>query len=132
VEISPNLESLDRWAFEPRRVDKPWGYELIWAHSDDYVGKILFVEAGCSLSLQFHREKDESWYVQRGRAELELAGPGEAVLMSEVIGPGASFRFRPGTVHRIRALEDTQILEVSTPHLDDVVRLEDDYGRAGA
>ena len=132
MEISPNVESLDRWAFEPRRVDKPWGYELIWAHSDDYVGKILFVEAGCSLSLQFHREKDESWYVQRGRAELELAGPGEAVLMSEVIGPGASFRFRPGTVHRIRALEDTQILEVSTPHLDDVVRLEDDYGRAGA
>jgi mannose-6-phosphate isomerase-like protein (cupin superfamily) len=131
VETSPNLESLDRWAFEPRRVDKPWGYELIWAQADDYVGKILFVEAGCSLSLQFHREKDESWYVQRGRAELELAGPGEAVLMSEVIGPGASFRFRPGTVHRIRALEDTQILEVSTPHLDDVIRLEDDYGRAG-
>ena len=131
METSPNLESLDRWAFEPRRVDKPWGYELIWAEADDYVGKILFVEAGCSLSLQFHREKDESWYVQRGRAELELAGPGEAVLMSEVIGPGASFRFRPGTVHRIRALEDTQILEVSTPHLDDVIRLEDDYGRAG-
>ena len=131
METSPNLESLDRWAFEPRRVDKPWGYELIWAQADDYVGKILFVEAGCSLSLQFHREKDESWYVQRGRAELELAGPGEAVLMSEVIGPGASFRFRPGTVHRIRALEDTQILEVSTPHLDDVIRLEDDYGRAG-
>ena len=131
METSPNLESLDRWAFEPRRVDKPWGYELIWAQADDYVGKILFVEAGCSLSLQFHREKDESWYVQRGRAELELAGPGEAVLMSEVIGPGASFRFRPGTVHRIRALEDTQILEVSTPHLDDIVRLEDDYGRAG-
>ena len=131
METSPNLESLDRWAFEPRRVDKPWGYELIWADADDYVGKILFVKAGCSLSLQFHREKDESWYVQRGRAELELAGPGEAVLMSEVIGAGASFRFRPGTVHRIRALEDTQILEVSTPHLDDVVRLEDDYGRAG-
>jgi mannose-6-phosphate isomerase-like protein (cupin superfamily) len=131
VETSPNLESLDRWAFEPRRVDKPWGYELIWADADDYVGKILFVKAGCSLSLQFHREKDESWYVQRGRAELELAAPGEAVLMSEVIGAGASFRFRPGTVHRIRALEDTQILEVSTPHLDDVVRLEDDYGRAG-
>ena len=131
METSPNLESLDRWAFEPRRVDKPWGYELIWAHADDYVGKILFVEAGCSLSLQFHREKDESWYVQRGRAELELAGPGEAVLMTEVIGPGASFRFRPGTVHRVRALEDTQILEVSTPQLDDVIRLEDEYGRAG-
>ena len=80
METSPNLESLDRWAFEPRRVDKPWGYELIWAQADDYVGKILFVEAGCSLSLQFHREKDESWYVQRGRAELELAGPGRRCL----------------------------------------------------
>jgi mannose-6-phosphate isomerase-like protein (cupin superfamily) len=126
---SPNLESLDRFAFEPRRVDKPWGHELIWAHADDYVGKVLFVKSGCSLSLQFHREKDESWYVESGRAELQLGGPGEAVLVTEVIGPGACFRFRPGTVHRVKALEDTRILEVSTPHLDDVVRLEDEYGR---
>ena len=131
MESSPNLESLDRWAFEPRRVEKPWGHELIWAHADDYVGKILFVRAGHSLSLQFHRQKDESWYVQSGRAELELGGVGEAVLVTEVVGPGACFRFRPGTVHRVKALEDTTILEVSTPHLDDIVRLEDDYGRAG-
>jgi mannose-6-phosphate isomerase len=130
VETSPNLESLDRWAFDPQRIEKPWGHELIWAHADDYVGKVLFVKAGASLSLQFHREKDESWYVQGGRAELELAGPGEAVLVSEVVGPGASFRLRPGTVHRVRALEDTTILEVSTPHLEDIVRLEDEYGRA--
>ena len=128
---SPNLGGLDRFAFEPRRVDKPWGYELIWAVADDYVGKLLFVKAGHSLSLQFHRVKDESWYLQQGRAELEMAAPGERVPNSEVVSAGAAFRLRPGTVHRIRALEDTVVLEVSTPHLDDVVRLEDAYGREG-
>lgn len=128
---SPNLEGLDRWAFEPRRVEKPWGWELIWAHADDYVGKILFVKAGESLSLQFHNEKDESWYVQSGRAELELGDAGQSILNKEIVGAGASFRYRPGTVHRVTALEDTTILEVSTPHLDDVVRLEDRYGRQG-
>ncbi len=128
---SPNFEGLDRWAFEPRRVEKPWGWELIWAHADAYVGKILFVRAGHSLSLQFHNEKDESWYVQSGRAELELGDVGQAVLNKEVIVAGATFHFRPGTVHRVTALEDTTILEVSTPHLDDVVRLEDKYGREG-
>ena len=128
---SPNLEGLDRWSFEPTRVEKPWGWELIWAVADDYVGKVLFVKAGESLSLQFHREKDESWYVQSGRAQLELGDVGQAILNSEVIAEGACFRYRPGTVHRITALEDTTILEVSTPHLDDVVRLEDRYGRQG-
>ena len=128
---STNFEGLDRWAFEPRRVEKPWGYELIWAVADDYVGKILFVRAGHSLSLQFHNEKDESWYVQSGRAELELGDVGQGVLNTEVIVAGASFRFRPGTVHRVTALEDTTILEVSTPQLEDVVRLEDKYGREG-
>ena len=125
------MNSLDRWAFDPRRVDKPWGWELIWAHADGYVGKILFVRAGESLSLQFHREKDESWYVQSGRARLELGAAGEAILNEEVIASGAAFRFEPGTVHRVTALEDTMILEVSTPHLEDVVRLDDAYGRAG-
>jgi mannose-6-phosphate isomerase len=128
---SPNLGGLDRFAFDPRRVEKPWGWELIWAVTDDYVGKLLFVRAGHSLSLQFHREKDESWYVQEGRAELEMGAPGAAVTNSEVVAPGAAFRMRPGTVHRVKALEDTTILEVSTPHLDDVVRLEDVYGREG-
>ena len=128
---SPNLGGLDSWAFEPRKVDKPWGYELIWAESEHYVGKVLFVKAGESLSLQFHRVKDESWLVQQGRAKLELGSAGEAMLKEEVIGAGASFRFRPGTVHRVTALEDTTILEVSTNHLDDVVRLEDRYGREG-
>ena len=128
---SPNVESLDAWAFEPRRVEKPWGFELLWAHADGYVGKILFVKAGESLSLQFHREKDESWYVQSGRARLELGEAGQRVLNEEVIAPGACFHLAPGTVHRVTALEDTTILEVSTPHLDDVVRLEDKYGREG-
>jgi mannose-6-phosphate isomerase len=128
---TPNLEGLDRWAFEPRRVDKPWGWELIWADTDLYVGKILFVRAGQSLSLQFHNEKDESWYVETGRAKLELGEAGQAILSAEVIGEGACFHYPPGTVHRVTAIEDTTILEVSTPHLGDVVRLEDLYGRAG-
>jgi mannose-6-phosphate isomerase len=128
---SSNFEGLDRWSFEPRRVEKPWGWELIWAEAEAYVGKILFVRAGQSLSLQFHNVKDESWYVQEGKAELELGDVGQAILNTEVIGPGACFRFRAGTVHRVTAVEDTTIVEVSTPHLDDVVRLEDRYGRAG-
>ena len=128
---SPNLEGLDAWAFQPRKVEKPWGYELIWAETDQYVGKVLFIKAGESLSLQFHRVKDESWLVQQGRARLELGSAGDAMLKEEVIAAGATFRFRPGTVHRITAIDDTTIVEVSTPQLDDVVRLEDRYGREG-
>jgi mannose-6-phosphate isomerase len=128
---SPNLEGLDRFSFETRHVDKPWGYELIWALTEAYCGKVLFVRAGESLSLQFHREKDESWYVQSGRAELQVGAAGEAVLSTEVLAGGEALRFPPGTVHRIKALEDTTILEVSTPQIDDVVRLEDSYGREG-
>jgi mannose-6-phosphate isomerase len=129
--LSPNLNLLDRWASETKRVDKPWGYELIWALTERYCGKLLVVRAGQELSLQFHREKDESWYVLEGRAELEFAGAGEKATSREVVTPGAAFRITPGTVHRVRALDDTTILEVSTPQLDDVVRLEDSYGRAG-
>ena len=127
---SPNIDSLDAWAFEPRRVDKPWGHELIWALTDAYCGKVLFVKAGQSLSLLYHRVKDESWYVHDGLARLELGEAGGELVEAE-IGPGDCFRYRPGTVHRITAIADTTILEVSTPHLDDVVRLEDEYGRAG-
>ncbi|MFL5962556.1 MAG: cupin [Gaiellaceae bacterium] len=128
---SPNLDTLDQWAFDVKTVEKPWGYELIWAVTDVYVGKVLFVKAGHSLSLQFHREKDESWLVQSGRAKLELGEAGEGVLKEEVIAAGAAFHYVPGTVHRVTAIEDTTILEVSTPQLDDVVRLEDAYGREG-
>jgi mannose-6-phosphate isomerase-like protein (cupin superfamily) len=128
---SPNIDSLDAWSVDPRRVEKPWGYELIWALTDDYCGKLLHVAAGHSLSLQFHRVKDESWLIQSGRVKLELGAVGDPILKAEIVGAGAAFRYTPGTVHRVTALEDTDILEVSTPHLDDVVRLEDAYGRAG-
>jgi mannose-6-phosphate isomerase-like protein (cupin superfamily) len=120
----------ERYGHSPRRVDKPWGWELVWAEADDYVGKLLFVRAGEALSLQYHERKDESWLVREGRASLELGevgGPLEAV----EIGPGDAFHFRPGTVHRVTALEDTLVVEVSTPELDDVVRVEDRYGREG-
>lgn len=116
------------YAFVPRRVDKPWGYELVWAEAEEYVGKLLFVRAGHALSLQYHEHKDESWLVQEGRATLELGEVGGDLAALE-IGPGDAFRYRPGTVHRISALDDTLILEVSTSHLDDVVRLDDRYGR---
>ena len=125
------MNSLDDWTVDPRRVEKPWGWELIWAHTGDYVGKILFVAAGHSLSLQYHNEKDESWYVESGRARLELGRSGDPLLNEQVITTGAAFHYEPGTLHRVTALEDTTILEVSTPHLDDVVRLEDAYGREG-
>ncbi len=126
---SPNFDNLDAFAFDTRRVDKPWGWELIWALSEFYCGKVLFVRAGHSLSLQFHKEKDESWYVQDGRVELELARAGDTITNTEIVGEGAAFRLRAGTIHRLRALEDAHVLEVSTPHLEDIVRLEDSYGR---
>jgi len=119
-----------RFAVEPRRVEKPWGWELVWAETEDYVGKLLFVRAGQSLSLQYHEVKDESWLVQQGRASLELGEVGGELERVE-IGPDDVFRYRPRTVHRVTAIEDTLIVEVSTPHLDDVVRLEDRYGREG-
>jgi mannose-6-phosphate isomerase len=125
------VSARDRWGVQPRTVEKPWGWELVWAETGDYVGKLLFVKAGESLSLQYHELKDESWLVREGRARLEL---GEAVggeLEELEIGPGDAFRYPPGTVHRLTALEDTLVLEVSTPHLDDVVRVEDRYGREG-
>jgi mannose-6-phosphate isomerase len=127
---SPNLSGLEPFAFEPERTEKPWGWELLWARAETYVGKLLFVRAHESLSLQFHNAKDESWYVLEGRAKVEMGAPGDPIPASEVVGPGAAFRLRPGTVHRVAALEDTLILEVSTPYLDDIVRLEDRYGRA--
>ena len=122
---------MSEYTFEPRTVDKPWGSELIWAESEHYAGKILFVKAGESLSLQYHEVKDESWYVLEGRAKLELGRVGEESLETLEIAPGQAFRFRPGTVHRVTGIEDTRILEVSTAHLADVVRLADVYGREG-
>ena len=119
-----------RFAVEPRRVEKPWGWELVWAETEDYVGKLLFVRAGQSLSLQYHEVKDEAWLVQEGRASLELGELGGELETVE-IGPGDTFRYRPRTVHRVTAIDDLTVVEISTNHLDDVVRLEDRYGREG-
>lgn len=120
----------DHLAVAPRRVEKPWGWELVWAESEHYVGKLLFVRAGQALSLQYHEVKHESWLVHEGRARLELGEVGGTLAAREITA-GDAFRYPPGTVHRVTAVEDTLILEVSTPHLDDVVRLEDAYGREG-
>jgi mannose-6-phosphate isomerase len=114
----------------PRRVDKPWGWELVWAETEHYAGKLLFVRGGEALSLQLHEVKEESWLVQEGRARLEIGARDEELDELE-IGPGDAFHLRPGTLHRLTAIEDTLVIEVSTPHLDDVVRLGDRYGRQG-
>jgi mannose-6-phosphate isomerase len=118
---------------EPRRVEKPWGWELVWAETEAYVGKLLFVRAGEALSLQYHEVKDEAWLVRDGHARLELgdAGEGDGRLETVEIREGDALHFPPGTLHRVTALEDTLIVEVSTPHLDDVVRVQDRYGREG-
>ena len=121
---------MSRHSVSPRKIDKPWGWELVWAEAEEYVGKLLFVRAGESLSLQYHEFKDESWLVQEGRARLELGEVGRELETFEM-SSGDAFRFRPRTVHRITAIEDTLVIEVSTPQLTDVVRLEDNYGREG-
>ncbi len=111
-----------------KRVEKPWGYELIYAATDKYVGKILFVKKGERLSLQYHREKDETIYIYQGKIELQV-GQKEETLSIVLLSEGEAMRLKPLVLHRMKALVDTYILEVSTPQLKDVVRLEDDYGR---
>jgi len=112
----------------PEHVPKPWGHETIWARTDRYVGKILHVRAGESLSLQYHRRKEETIRVLSGGLSLEV-GPAAGERQTVRLGPGDGWHIPAGTRHRMTALEDTDILEVSTPELDDVVRLEDRYGR---
>lgn len=112
-----------------QRVEKPWGYELIWARTDRYVGKILHIQKGEALSYQYHRVKDETIYLLKGLLELEVGDEkGREKLR---LTPGDAFHITPGLRHRMTALEDSDILEASTPELDDVVRLEDRYGRVG-
>ena len=111
------------------KVDKPWGHELIWAKTDRYVGKILHIKAGEALSLQYHREKDETVMVLSGRLRFEHFRDGEQPTTTE-LGPREPFHVPPGLRHRMTAIEDTEVLEVSTTELDDVVRLDDRYGRA--
>jgi mannose-6-phosphate isomerase len=113
-----------------RRVDKPWGHELIWAHTDKYVGKVLVIEAGKRLSLQRHEIKDETIYVASGRLRLFLED-GEGTVRIEELGPGEHRHVPTGRIHRYEAIERCELFEVSTTELDDVIRLEDDFGREG-
>jgi mannose-6-phosphate isomerase-like protein (cupin superfamily) len=118
--------------FDKQRVDrvsKPWGYELIWSRTGRYVGKVLHINAGESLSRQYHRIKDETLFLIAGRVRLHLSAGGES--RDVIMEVGDSYHIVPGLIHQIEALEDSDIVEVSTPELDDVVRLEDRYGRAG-
>lgn len=111
-------------------VEKPWGYEVRWAITERYVGKILHVRKGEALSLQYHEHKDESLLLVRGSIDAEL-GVRDGELKSVRMNEGDTIHLTPGTRHRFTAVEDTDIYEVSTPEIDDVVRLEDRYGRAG-
>ena len=116
----------------PRRVEKPWGYELWWARTERYVGKILHLRRGESLSLQYHNVKDETIMLQSGRLLFETRPAGEQGELRKIeMKPGDVFHIAPGVLHRMTGLEDCDIVEVSTPELEDVVRLEDRYGRAG-
>ncbi len=112
------------------RVEKPWGHELIWARTDRYVGKILVIATGRRLSLQRHEIKDETILVMSGRLRLTLEGD-DGVVREEELGPGDHRRVRTGRIHRYAAIERCELIEVSTPELDDVIRLEDDFGREG-
>jgi mannose-6-phosphate isomerase-like protein (cupin superfamily) len=126
------VSSSEEHRLDARRVEKPWGYEIWWARTDRYVGKILFVKAGHSLSLQYHRVKEETVRVLSGRLLFETRPAGEdGELRRTEMAPGDTIHIVPRTVHRMTGIEDCEIVEVSTPELDDVVRLEDRYGRAG-
>jgi quercetin dioxygenase-like cupin family protein len=114
-----------------RTVTKPWGHELIWAHTDRYVGKVLHIKAGEQLSLQYHRKKEETILVWQGRMRFESSTGDDAALEARELGPGEAVHITPGLRHRMIALTDCDVFEVSTPEIDDVVRLEDRYGRAG-
>ena len=116
--------------FRGRRIPKPWGHELIWAETDRYVGKILHVEKGHSLSLQYHERKDETIHVLSGVLEFEYGGADEE-RRTVRLEPGESFRVTPHLRHRMKAIETCDVLEASTAELEDVVRLEDRYGRVG-
>lgn len=115
---------------EVKIVQKPWGHEVIWAHTSLYVGKILHVKAGQALSVQYHNQKDETIHLLSGEM-IYRVGQGNDELVEVVLRAGDSFRNEPGTVHQMEAVTDCDILEASTPHLDDVVRLSDRYGREG-
>jgi mannose-6-phosphate isomerase len=113
-----------------RRVEKPWGHELVWAETERYAGKILVIEAGRRLSLQYHERKLESIFVLSGRLRLTI-GRDDGTLDVEELGQGEARLIPVGRTHRYEAIERVEIFEVSSPELDDVVRIEDDFGRRG-
>lgn len=112
-------------------VPKPWGHETIWAHTDRYVGKILHIKAGHALSVQYHERKDETVYLLQGAMKYWVQLPGDTELRDQSLVTGQSFRITPGTIHYMEAVTDCDVLEASTPELDDVVRIKDRYGREG-
>jgi len=114
-----------------RIVPKPWGHEIIWAANELYVGKILHIKAGQALSVQYHEQKDETIYLLSGEMKYRVARSGDAPLVEVPFAVGESFRNQPGVIHQMEAVTDCDVLEASTPHLDDVVRLTDRYGRQG-
>ncbi|HSJ65906.1 MAG TPA: cupin domain-containing protein [Gemmatimonadaceae bacterium] len=114
---------------EVRIVPKPWGHEVIWAHTDRYVGKLLHIKAGHALSVQYHERKDETIFLLRGEMVYRVQENGE--LRDVRLSVGEAFRNVPGTIHQMEAVTDCDVLEASTPDLDDVVRLSDRYGREG-
>jgi mannose-6-phosphate isomerase len=116
---------------ETRRVPKPWGHEVIWAKTDQYVGKLLHINAGHALSVQYHEVKDETVFLLSGQLTYCVKLSGSDKLEDVHLRAGDAFRIAPGTVHYMQAVTDCDVLEVSTPHLDDVVRLKDRYGREG-
>ncbi len=112
-------------------VPKPWGHETIWAHTDRYVGKILHITAGQALSVQYHERKDETVFLLTGEMNYWVQLPGDTELRDQRLTTGQSFRITPGTIHYMEAITDCDVLEASTPELDDVVRIKDRYGREG-
>jgi mannose-6-phosphate isomerase len=111
-----------------QKIDKPWGHEIIFALTGEYIGKILFIKKGHRLSLQYHKQKDETLYCLKGKASLIIKNGDVTNIISLV--PDCSHQVEPMTIHRLEAIEDTTLVEVSTPEVEDVIRLEDDYGRA--
>jgi mannose-6-phosphate isomerase-like protein (cupin superfamily) len=116
---------------EVRRVPKPWGHETIWASNELYVGKILHILAGQALSKQYHRVKDETVYLLSGEMKYWVQAEGSDRIEDVMLRTGQAYRITPGTSHYMEAITDCDVLEASTPHLDDVVRLQDRYGREG-
>ena len=138
-QVNDHRETFVSGKTEVRVVPKPWGHETIWANTDLYVGKVLHIKAGQSLSLQYHNLKDETIHLlsgtmiyrvgnDDGRSKMEVGVP---QLREVELKAGESFRNEPGTIHQMEAVTDCVLLEASTPHLDDVVRLTDRYGREG-